>query len=200
MRVSKNRDERYQEFVQVAERLFMTRGYEETGVSDIVRETGVAQGTFYYHFKSKEDVLVAVVRKTVGELEARVKAIVEDQSVDPVARIHRLMDLMFENAVQRSDLIAYIHRDSNAALHHRLMGTNAAMVRRHLLALIREGVEKGCFQVAHPEETVDFFLGGVTGMFHAPGLFGEPARMQRFREVAEASLRRSLGQAPHSGA
>lgn len=51
----------------VAMRLFERDGYDEVNVDDIVRESGVARGTFYFHYDSKEDILYEAVRR--GELE-----------------------------------------------------------------------------------------------------------------------------------
>ncbi len=64
--------------------LFAARGFEATTVDDIVREADVAKGTFYYHFTSKEDLVVVMARLRLGELiqamEARLAA--GDRPVD----------------------------------------------------------------------------------------------------------------------
>ena len=65
-RVTKDPEERKQELIDAAERLFMERGYEATAVSDIVQEVGVAQGTFYYYFPSKEEILEAIIEKDMS--------------------------------------------------------------------------------------------------------------------------------------
>ena len=44
-----------------AESLFEVKGYNKTTVNDILREVNIAKGTFYYYFKSKEEVLDAVI-------------------------------------------------------------------------------------------------------------------------------------------
>lgn len=54
-RTVKEYDERYAEFLDVAQRLFYQKGYEQTSVQDIIREIGVAKGLFYYDSSSKSD-------------------------------------------------------------------------------------------------------------------------------------------------
>jgi len=54
-----------QKIVQAADRLFYTRGYNQTSFSDISDETGIPRGNFYYYFKTKEDILSAVVEERV---------------------------------------------------------------------------------------------------------------------------------------
>jgi len=193
VRITKNRDERRHELITVAARLFMSQGYAETGVSDIVRETGVAQGTFYYYFRSKEEVLEAVVHMAVEELEGELRKIVEGTSGTPIDRLRKMLALVFTLFGSKHDLIAFIHTDANALLHHRLMGTTAMMIRKYFVAVVEEGVTKGQFHIVYPQEMVDFFLGGLMGAMHSPVLMQNPVRAKRFRMMAETALSRSLG-------
>jgi len=55
-RIVKAPDVRRSELIACAQRLFYSKGYENTSVSDIVNEVGVAKGTFYYYFKSKQAI------------------------------------------------------------------------------------------------------------------------------------------------
>ena len=61
-RVVKDYDERYAEFLEAAQQLFFSKGYERTTVQEIIKMVGVAKGTFYYYFGSKQAVLEAVVQ------------------------------------------------------------------------------------------------------------------------------------------
>ena len=82
-------EERRDQIIRIAMQRFATHGYHQTKISDIVREAGVAQGTFYWHFKSKEAIAEEIVltgreklleaigqgyRKDAGSVEDMVKA------------------------------------------------------------------------------------------------------------------------------
>lgn len=190
MRITKNRDERRQELLEAAERLFLTNGYTETGVSDIVRETGVAQGTFYYHFKTKEDVLTAIVHKTADELESRLKRIAGNTELSPVDRLHRLLDTLFLFMDTNKHLIALVHMDSNALLHHRLMGTMSRIIRKYLLLFADEGIKNGSFRTPYRDETIDFFLGGLTSRLHRADLADDIAKAEQFRAAVRMAASR----------
>ncbi len=60
----------------------MEKGYEHTAISDIVKELNIAQGTLYYYFRSKEDILEAVVEKSIAVLEQNVIQLIQDEEVD----------------------------------------------------------------------------------------------------------------------
>jgi AcrR family transcriptional regulator len=194
VRITKNKEERRQELIQVAERLFIENGYTDTSVSDIVRTTGVAQGTFYYHFKSKEEILEAIVHKSANTLDMQIRGIVEKTGEPPMQQIKTLLNTVFEFASTKRSLIAFVHLDSNALLHHRLMGTTARIIHDHLLALVQKGIQDGCFHVENPDDAVNFFLGGISGVLHISEMSQDPAHMQRFRVTAETALQRILGQ------
>ncbi|UCF09236.1 MAG: helix-turn-helix transcriptional regulator, partial [Thermoplasmata archaeon] len=69
MRVVKEPEERREELMDVAEKLIIKKGFEKTTVSDIVKKAKVAQGTFYYYFESKDDVLNAIINRFAVEME-----------------------------------------------------------------------------------------------------------------------------------
>ena len=57
----KKGERRKLELLQIAYRLFLTRGYENTSVDEIIEEAGIAKGTYYYYFESKEQMLEEVI-------------------------------------------------------------------------------------------------------------------------------------------
>ena len=60
---NKDNEERKNEFIDAAEKLFKENGIVETTISAIVKEMDVAKGLFYYYFKSKDDVIEAISNK-----------------------------------------------------------------------------------------------------------------------------------------
>lgn len=85
--------------VAEADRLFYERGYELTSFSDIADAVGISRGNFYYHFKSKDEILNAVIGKrmmsTSGMLEAW-----EIQSSSPAERIKNFILIVVANRAQ----------------------------------------------------------------------------------------------------
>lgn len=77
--------------VETAARLFHEQGYEATGVSTILRESGVNSGSLYHFFASKEELLRAVLAYYLDELQAQVTGPAESQTDDPIERVFALM-------------------------------------------------------------------------------------------------------------
>ncbi|MBR6476951.1 MAG: helix-turn-helix transcriptional regulator, partial [Lachnospiraceae bacterium] len=70
----KEAEERKKEILDAAEELFIARGYDETSTSDILEKVGIARGTLYYHFKSKEEILDALIDRIMQEAARRMNA------------------------------------------------------------------------------------------------------------------------------
>jgi len=73
--------------VQAARNLFLTRGYEATGIAEILRESGANSGSLYYFFKTKEDLLLAVLDWYVANLHAQVVDPVFARMTEPIERV-----------------------------------------------------------------------------------------------------------------
>jgi len=81
-----------QRIVDAADQLFYSRGYNQTSFSDISDETGIPRGNFYYYFKTKEDILTAVVEYRVRGFKEMLEQITKKAS-DPRERLLMLASI-----------------------------------------------------------------------------------------------------------
>lgn len=68
MRIIKEADIRKNEILDAAGILFTEKGYENTSVTDIMNAVGIAKGTLYHHYKSKEDILNALIKRQTDDI------------------------------------------------------------------------------------------------------------------------------------
>lgn len=192
-RVTKDAEERREEIVDVAARKFLGRGYDHTSIHDIVQEIGVAQGTFYYHFRSKADVLDAVVDRLTAGLAEQVASIVEDERQDEVERlravVHRLLDAI--SSSQR--LIEYLRRPGNEVLHGRMADVLRARLAPPLERLVETGKRSGRFDVPFSRETVELLLSALTYLTRTVSADDSRARVERLHTTVFFAIHRILG-------
>lgn len=100
MRTTKKPEERKEEIVQTAKRLFVERGYKRTQIKDIVGAVGVAQGLFYYYFKSKEDIFLACMETYFDEKLKNKLGILQNKEIDYEERIKILRELIVKDIGQ----------------------------------------------------------------------------------------------------
>ncbi len=101
MRIVKEYEERRKEILEIAERLFLTKGYTKTTVNDILKEIGIAKGTFYHYFKSKEEVMDEIIMRIIKEDVTKAKRIVSNPDI-PV--LDKLFKILMEQSPKSGDV------------------------------------------------------------------------------------------------
>jgi len=90
------RDKRSREkILEAAAQLFHQRGFNATSLDDILEASGVCRSNFYYHFPSKEDLGMEVLRKQAEAFEGRcIRGILEDEGIPARRRLERLYEVV----------------------------------------------------------------------------------------------------------
>jgi AcrR family transcriptional regulator len=193
-RVTKDPEERKQELMLAAFKLFATKGFQETTVSDIVKKVGVAQGLFYYYFKSKEEVIEAVMEHYTGELVCKIKQITMDSSINAFEKIQRIFDAFFDLGEYDDEMLSFAHSPENADLHQRFMFQTIKKVLPSLIMLVKEGIAEGTFTIERPEDTVAILLLGIGSYIHSiDGFFEQKEVFMTKRESFLEIIGKALG-------
>lgn len=100
------------EVIEAARRVFERRGFAETRMSDIADEAGVAHGTVYTYFDSKEAVLRAVIADLVADVREALR--VGDEDADPVVRIHLANRSYLEAYAEYARLLQVVQEAASA--------------------------------------------------------------------------------------
>ena len=158
MRVVKDAAERRNEILDVAERLFCTRGYDQTSTNDILAEIGIARGTLYYHFTSKEDILDAMIDRILDEIVRRASQIALDGSI-PVLESMTQTILASNVDTKTGDMILeQMHKPQNALMHAKMQERLLKQLIPLFTKLIEDGISQGLMQTDDPEDTIEMLL------------------------------------------
>ena len=158
MRVVKEAAERRNEILDAAEVLFVTKGYDKTSTNDILDKVQIARGTLYYHFKSKEDILNAMIDRINSSLFAKAEAIAKDSSVSVIERIVMTITSLRVNTDIGNEIITQVHKPQNALLHQKMQQSLVAGILPILVGLVEEGNAQGIFNVKFPKETTEMLV------------------------------------------
>lgn len=156
MRIVKEAEERKNEILDAAERLFGTKGYDHTSTGDILNEIGIARGTLYYHFKSKEEILDAMVERMTGRLIEKAKMIAAKKEIPVLQRLTVMIcALNVNDAGIGRELLEQVHKPQNALMHRKMEKSLSAGIHPLLTELVKEGIAQGICQTEYPEEAVE---------------------------------------------
>jgi AcrR family transcriptional regulator len=147
---------RRQEILAAALRCFARNGFHSTTITDVVRESGVSQGTFYLYFETKDDVIAALADDR-SQSDALINAIAGAEA-DPVVGLAILFDLHGRTLgdAQRADerrvtIQGWAEALRNEAIRERLVA-NTARVQQEIARLIERGQQAGRFRAdAEPQ-------------------------------------------------
>ncbi|MGL4606272.1 MAG: TetR/AcrR family transcriptional regulator [Eubacteriaceae bacterium] len=159
MRVVKEPEERRNEILDAAEKLFVTKGYTKTTIINILDAIGIAKGTFYYYFKSKEAVLDAVIRRIVQVDVALAKEIAKKTEIGVIEKIfYILLAQQSKIGEVKYELIQEFHESGNAEMHQKSIVETVFGITPVLTEVIEQGIQEKVFHMEYPKETVEFLL------------------------------------------
>ncbi len=158
MRILKNPENRKTEILDAAEMLFVARGYAETTVNDILREVGIAKGTFYYYFQSKEEVMDAIVMRFIDKGVESAKAIAADPGLTAPEKLFQIIMGLRGDGGQKGEMIDELHQVNNAEMHQKSLVETILQLTPVLTDVIEQGIGEGAFQTPYPKETIEFLL------------------------------------------
>lgn len=170
-RVTKDPTVRREELIDIAEELFLKNGYEETHVSEIVKKVEVAQGTFYYYFKSKDEILDALVDRYLHDFVAFTEEQVRRDDINAVEKFINFFKGSSQLGMGKKKMMIYLHEEKNALLHLKIEKKAYPLIVPLLKKIIEQGIKDGLFDTKYPYETAMAFLSFVGMLFDAKQLF-----------------------------
>ncbi len=148
--------------VAAAWELFGRNGYATTTVETIIGKTGVSKGAFYHHFSSKEDILDAVAEQMTRSSWVPVQVVVEDMRLSAVEKVGLFLDALRSWRLSNLGLVGEVgqalYEPQNLLLLAKARDRTLRIAIPALSAVIRQGVEEGCFKVRDPETAASMIL------------------------------------------
>ena len=167
-RISKDPDTRRRELIDTAERLFLEKGYNETTISDIVRTASVAQGTFYYYFKTKADVLDAIADDYLMETRRIADQVAARDDLNAVQKVLTISAGFSSTMKDKKGIVVSLHEDRNAQLHVMIEKRSMTILLPPYKKIIEQGIEEGFFQTDFPEEAIISLISATSVILDTP--------------------------------
>ena len=198
-RTVKDPETRRSELIDTAEELFLENGYDETAVSEIVRNAGVAQGTFYHYFRSKDDVLSAITDRWIEEIRAEIEDIASGDDSDAIDKILGVFGFFSSLGRSRQRLVEYVHEERNAHLHIKFEKRVPQIIIPPFSRMIEEGVDDGFFDVRYPELAALSIMETAGAISHIHETYRLEDKTEKMNEITDATfdfIERILGAEP----
>src|SRR6266403_1484267 len=174
-----------QQIIDAAIRVFARTGYDNSRVSDIAREAGIARGTIYLYFRTKDEILVTLFREKMAQWVALVRReIATERGAE--AKIRKLVALHFAVLEGDPDLAEVVQVELRQG-HKFFRGASAHEVSAYfdlIGSILEEGVAAGRFEADLPVKVATKVLFGAMDQVATSWVLGK--RGYRLTEAAEA--------------
>ncbi|PYM12096.1 MAG: TetR family transcriptional regulator [Candidatus Rokuibacteriota bacterium] len=174
-----------QQIIDAAVRVFARNGYYHSRVSDIAREAGIASGTIYLYFKTKDDILVTLFREKMADWVAHARREISGEP-DALAKIRRLVALHFQVLETDPDLAEVVQVELRQG-HKFFRGASAHEVSSYfalITSVLDEGMQAGLIRRDVPTKIATKMLFGAMDQLATSWVLGK--RTYRLTDAADA--------------
>ena len=174
-----------QQIIHAAVRVFARKGYYNSRVADIAREAGIAAGTIYLYFKTKDDILVTLFRDKMAEfVDALRKSIAGEP--DAASKVRRLVSLHFRMLEENPDLaeVVQVELRQGQKFFRGASGQEIGAYFALIGSVLEEGVTEGRFRPGLPVTVATKMLFGAMDQMATSWVLGK--RGYRLADTADA--------------
>ena len=155
-RAVKKGEKRKQELLEIAYRMFLSDGYENTSVDAIIQQAGIAKGTYYYYFESKEQMLEDVIGMMIEAEVERARQVL----AAPLEVPQKIVGIIASLRPTRKELPIEdaLNRPENLLMHRKIRQQLLETIVPLLSQAVQEGVARGIFNCDHIAERVKMLM------------------------------------------
>ena len=152
----KKGEKRKRKLIEIAYGKFITKGYENTSVDEIIEEAGIAKGTYYYHFESKEQMLEEVINMMLEKGTQKAVDVLNSGASIPEKVVGII--LSYRPDVNEITIQNALNHPENIVMHNKM---NRQMIERMIPLLsevTEEGIKAGVFDCDNIPERIRAIL------------------------------------------
>lgn len=150
------------EILDAAQNLFLSKGYEETSVSDIMQAAGGATGMFYRCYQSKEELLNVLVKKWAAMYTQKTACLLCDPQITFSGKFVAILDVIREMTSQTIGMEAFFTA-SNEVILNRLTRQMTSVLAPLLESVLDKGIEDGILAIENTEFYTNYIIDGSLG-------------------------------------
>ena len=144
-------------FLDVAQSLIQTKGYESMSIQDVLDELEASKGAFYHYFDSKQALLEAVIDRFADATMASITPILDDPDLPALRKLERALAGIARAKAERKDLVLAVlevwNSDSNAIVREKLRRMAVSRLGPLLSVVIKQGIDEGVITAPSPDDT-----------------------------------------------
>jgi len=155
-------------FLDVAQRLVQTKGYEQMSVQDVLDALEVSKGAFYHYFDSKQALLEAVVERFADGAIAALAPVIDEPDLPALRKLERIFAGIASWKADRKELVLALievwNSDGNAIVREKVRRLTVSRMVPLLSRVVKQGIDEGVLKVSSPDETATVLVSLMLGV------------------------------------
>ena len=193
MNQKKQSEVRKGEILDAAERLFAEKSYDRTTVNDMLEAIRISKGAFYHYFKSKEDVLDAVIERWGGTGVQAARRIAAQSGLSATEKLLRIMLEQKPRDTAQSALINELEKLPDGPMFMKTLTYIILRLSPILKEVMTQGIAEGVFNAPFPLESAEILLASAHSIFDNASLRRAPEDESRRTAAFLLAMERVLG-------
>jgi TetR/AcrR family fatty acid metabolism transcriptional regulator len=151
-----------QKIVDAALAIAAKKGFEQATTAEIARKAGVAEGSIYNYFRTKDDLLIYTVSQFADSFLSTLSRVIE-QEKNPLAKLNRLISFHIHFFTRKGNVfqIIYGKRPGAKVQMARILQVTVAPYASLIERIVKEGIELGYLERVNPQIMASSLLGGM---------------------------------------
>jgi AcrR family transcriptional regulator len=154
-------------FLDVAQRLIQTKGYEAMSIQDVLDQLEASKGAFYHYFGSKQALLEAVVERFADGAMASLAPVLSDPDLPALTKLERVFASIASLKAEQKELMLAIievwNSDGNAIVREKVRRLSERIMIPLFSAVVQQGIDEGTLQVESPDDTANVLVSLMLG-------------------------------------
>ena len=142
------------------QKLMLKKDTRSISVSEIAREAGIGKGSIYYYFKSKEEIVDAVIERSYSDAIRQAQELVQAPGLDALTKMEIIFRTCRDSSIElsRQEAGSYLELQQSALLHQQYIYIMIRNLRPILADIIRQGNQEGTISCSSPDEVAEIVL------------------------------------------
>jgi AcrR family transcriptional regulator len=154
-------------FLDVAQRLVQTKGYEAMSIQDVLDELEASKGAFYHYFDSKQALLEAVVERFADGAMASLAPVLDDPGLPALTKLERVFAGIANLKAEQKELMLAIievwNSDGNAIVREKVRRLSERIMIPLFSAVVQQGLDEGTVHVDSADQTAAVLVSLMLG-------------------------------------
>ncbi|HMR97771.1 MAG TPA: TetR/AcrR family transcriptional regulator [Anaerolineales bacterium] len=179
--------------IESAIKLFSNQGFNKASVNDICVEAGISKGAFYHHFKSKQELFIALLDGWLQTIDHAIEASKDKTAPETFQQMTEAFPYIFETA--GDGLPMFLEFWLQASRDEKIWDASIAPYRRYhkyFTSLIKKGVDEGSFVEVDPDLASRMIISTAMGLLLQSLLDPKGANWEKVARDSTSMLVRGL--------